>query len=72
MRKYALTDTQYDALYLGASCAGCGEADELAIDHDHVSGAVRGVLCRACNLTVGTAKDDPAVLRALASYLESF
>jgi len=40
------------------------------IDHDHLSGEVRGLLCGACNMGIGQLKDDPALLRAAATYIE--
>lgn len=39
------------------------------VDHDHVSGVVRGVLCIACNVGVGQFQDDPHLLRRAISYL---
>lgn len=54
-------------------CAGCmrgPEAITLTRDHDHSTGHMRGVLCRGCNLALGHALDDPAVLRRLAAYAE--
>lgn len=60
-------------------CAICG-SDEvaerngkplaLAVDHDHNSGDVRGILCIACNTGIGKLKDSPSLLRAAADYLE--
>ncbi len=69
----------------GGRCAGCGSDDpggkqgEWIIDHDHscctyasktCGRCVRGLLCNHCNLVLGHVKDDPEVLRTLASYLE--
>lgn len=61
-------------------CAGCGmkfadDASDVCIDHDHAKGyknihAARGCLCRACNTILGRVKDDPQMLRRLATYLE--
>lgn len=34
---------------LGADCHACGFAPGVGIDHDHFTGAVRGLLCRWCN-----------------------
>lgn len=42
----------------------------LSIDHNHQTGEVRKLLCHACNVTIGTAKENPALLRACAEYLE--
>jgi hypothetical protein len=39
------------------------------IDHCHESGRVRGILCRACNTTLGRFKDDPMWLRAAIRHL---
>lgn len=61
-------------------CAGCGmkfaaDGCDVCIDHDHSKGhknvhAARGCLCRACNTILGRVKDDPEMLRRLATYLE--
>lgn len=47
-----------------------GSIMRLAIDHCHVTGAVRGLLCNGCNTALGKANDDPHLLRAMADYLE--
>jgi hypothetical protein len=40
-------------------CAVCGvETLALAVDHDHHSGLVRGLLCRGCNLSEGTSRNE--------------
>lgn len=40
------------------------------IDHSHVTGAVRGVLCQHCNLLLGHAKENPRTLTQAIAYLE--
>jgi Recombination endonuclease VII len=40
------------------------------IDHDHVTGTVRGVLCFTCNAALGQLQDDPAIIRRAAAYVE--
>lgn len=40
------------------------------IDHDHETGAVRGLLCHACNTGIGSLRDSPDLLRAALTYLE--
>ncbi|HEY1814900.1 MAG TPA: endonuclease VII domain-containing protein [Kofleriaceae bacterium] len=41
------------------------------VDHDHRSGAFRGVLCVGCNSAIGKLKDDPAVLMRAADYVRN-
>jgi hypothetical protein len=54
-------------------CIICGKEatdQQLAVDHDHRTGHVRGALCANCNLGLGHFKDDPTLLRLAARYLE--
>lgn len=47
---------------------GCdGPADH--VDHDHNTGAVRGILCFSCNTALGHLKDDPDRIAGLIHYL---
>ena len=74
-RKYGLTLEQYAAMWFAQEgrCVGCEQFQEgkkLAVDHDHDSGHVRGLLCTDCNRAVGLLKDDADRLRRLADYLK--
>lgn len=74
-RKYGITDEQFLQL-IGAQRGMCAlghpvGTEELVIDHDHVTGAIRGLACRMCNVGMGHFRDNPALLRAAADYLES-
>lgn len=81
-RKYGLAKTDYALLVeqAGERCMACGQSETitrkdgevwpLCVDHDHATGAVRGLLCHACNRAAGAIGDDPARLRLLADYLE--
>lgn len=51
---------------LGADATG----RRLAVDHDHTTGKVRGLLCGACNTALGKMRDSPEQLRRAADYLE--
>lgn len=75
-RKYKLQPGQWAALYTeqGGRCRICGALPNhhpLVVDHSHVDGTVRGLLCRFCNLTLGTALDSPEILRRAQIYLEA-
>lgn len=59
-------------------CHLCGSKDgkwkgrgRLAVDHDHSSGRLRGLLCARCNLMIGMANDDVSVLERAIAYLRS-
>ena len=63
----------------GGLCAICGQppkpdgvraAGRLHVDHDHVTGAVRALLCNECNRALGYLRDDPNLMRAAAEYVE--
>lgn len=43
-----------------------------AVDHDHRTGNVRGILCRKCNLGLGTFKDNIASIENAIKYLEKY
>ena len=46
-----------------------GKIRRLAIDHDNRTGTIRQLLCRSCNVMLGTADDDPEMLRKAIDYL---
>lgn len=55
-------------------CGICGSepnGKDLHIDHDHATGAFRGLLCHSCNVGIGHFKEDPEVLDAAKRYLLS-
>lgn len=75
-KKYGITVAERDELFLrqGNCCAICKTKSAAAwdIDHCHVSGQVRGILCHPCNVMLGMAKDDTSVLISGVAYLNSF
>ena len=48
----------------------CTVKNCLAVDHCHKTKKVRGLLCQACNTTLGKMKESPELLRKAAIYLE--
>lgn len=56
MRKYRLTKEEFDTLesLRNGNCMICKRSNLiLQIDHNHVSGEVRGLLCGSCNTKLG-------------------
>lgn len=43
----------------------------LQVDHDHVTGKIRGLLCRGCNTALGHIYDDKERLIGLIEYLKA-
>jgi len=56
-------------------CAVCKkhiDLDNSAIDHNHVTGEFRGVLCKQCNRALGMFGDSISTLRNAVEYLEDY
>lgn len=80
-RLYGLSEAEYASMHArqGGVCALCdapetalhpdGSVKPLAVDHDHRTGAVRGLLCHRCNVRVGwletLLRDADALLRSI-------
>jgi hypothetical protein len=73
LKKYGLTAEKFREMWESQKglCAICDDllSPHFATDHDHVTGVVRGILCRPCNLALGLFKDDPSVLQRAGEYL---
>jgi hypothetical protein len=52
-----------------AACAICGQTAQMVIDHDHLTGKFRGLLCRRCNIMLGHGRDNSWILLAGVLYL---
>jgi hypothetical protein len=77
-RYFGITPEQYDAMLQKQSgkCAGCNRhqtefVKNLAVDHDHKTGIIRGLLCEDCNIALGKLKDNVSTLNNLINYLEN-
>ncbi len=42
----------------------------LGVDHNHKTGKTRALLCARCNMAIGGLRDEPALCRRAADYLE--
>lgn len=78
---FNLSLEQYREMHDGQNgkCAICGlpetqmrsgKVKALAVDHNHTTGSIRGLLCSDCNTGIGKLKDDAKILRQAAEYLE--
>lgn len=76
---YGMTYDDYEALNAqqGGRCGCCGttepggrdDNERFYVDHDHNTGAVRGLLCHKCNMGIGLLGDDVDGLTAALAYL---
>jgi hypothetical protein len=56
----------------GSACDICGRTGPVAIDHDHATGKVRGLLCQACNKGLGMFGDNAALFQKAIEYLSRY
>lgn len=73
--RYGLTLEEYDALLAsqGGGCAICSRKTKdrsFPVDHDHVTGHIRGILCSLCNCGLGSFKESRKALLAALKYLK--
>lgn len=83
-RKYGIDEYKYEDYLISQNykCAICkqeekaidirtGQIYELAVDHCHKTGKVRGLLCSSCNQGLGMFKDNIEYLREAIEYLKN-
>lgn len=73
---YGITPSDYDAMLQkqAGRCAICrtddtGNKSFFHVDHCHLTGKVRGLLCTRCNTGIGHLADDPFIASEAARYL---
>jgi hypothetical protein len=82
LRRYGLTIAEYDRMWTEQEgvCAACDQPEtatnqfgkrRLAVDHDHTTGRVRGLLCSTCNRALGLLGDDWQRVLGVLAYLEA-
>lgn len=77
-KNYGVTTEYYEELLIRQEfrCAICMThqshlSKRLAVDHDHQTMEVRGLLCTMCNLGIGNFRDNPMSLMSAVHYLTS-
>jgi len=75
-REYNMTQDDYDQMLQEQDfcCAICKRhmtefKRNLAVDHNHTTGEIRGLLCGNCNRTVGFVKENPEIAESLVRYI---
>lgn len=79
-KSYGLSPADYEKMLTQQNnkCALCGKDastvlnKRLGVDHDHKTGAVRALLCNACNCALGFMEDNSALLRNAADYVDKY
>lgn len=75
---FNMTLDDYDEMYRNQSgcCAICGTHQSelgrtLCVDHNHITGEIRGLLCNDCNTAIGKLKTDEGIelLQKAIKYL---
>ena len=76
-RKFNLTHREYEQLYQNQNglCAVCGESEmvdgrHLAVDHDHETEKIRGLLCGRCNLMLGRIENNMEITLKMLKYIK--
>ena len=71
--KFGLSETEYLSMLdeQKGLCLVCGDSlDNLAVDHCHTTGRVRGLLCKNCNSAIGLLREDVDILENAIIYLK--
>ena len=70
LRDYGISLEAYNSIMEGGTCAICSSTTrKLVLDHSHVSGRIRGVLCNDCNTGIGLLGDEIPDLEKALEYL---
>ncbi len=73
--RYGISQNSYDSILKDQDgvCKICGlvntKGKRLAVDHDHKTGLVRGLLCGKCNTGLGSYNDNVELLEKAIWYL---
>lgn len=77
-KRFGITLQEYEQMVAAVQgkCEICGATSSygkhrLAVDHDHKSGLLRGILCKSCNTGLGAFRDDVTLLYSAVAYLRA-
>jgi hypothetical protein len=70
-KRYGLTLEEFNSIRLSQMnvCAICKKSMKLVVDHCHISGRIRGLLCSNCNTGIGLLREDTDILKSAIDYL---
>lgn len=80
-QKFGMTLEDYDRMFESQNgvCVICGcpeiinghgnKIKKLAVDHNHITGKIRGLLCHSCNHALGLLNDNPIIVKSLLEYI---
>jgi hypothetical protein len=74
-RRFGLAPGEYSKMLQiqNERCAICnGSMNPVHLDHDPITGKIRGLLCPRCNHGLGKFHDNPTMLSAAISYIEKY
>lgn len=76
-KNYGISLEQFNSMFetQGKCCAICKrkelKGNNWAVDHDHITGRIRGILCNNCNTSIGLLEENRTAIIRMAEYLRS-
>lgn len=73
--RFGLTTEEFSAMILKQQnkCKICEcDMETPQVDHNHDTGEVRALLCRACNTSLGLLKENPQTLHNMITYINDY
>lgn len=74
LKQYGIEHHEFASLVTRQAglCAICElkmKPGHTCVDHDHLTGEVRGLLCRTCNIGIGHLRDSPTLITSALEYV---
>jgi len=75
---YGITVEQHKQMFVSQNgrCAICNKqfikSKDIHIDHNHITGQIRQLLCSHCNTAIGLLKEDTYILNNAIQYLQKW